>query len=148
MMFFANYGILLECAILTHDILWYKTKQIRTGNFKRTFLVLRSLLVLLGIVLILPFKGFGIVVCNVWNSFEDFKPPVAETIFLIVLVLNHVIAIVTVNGDSLKISDADRPYKKAVKKEGDKASKVFDMGDFLKEQRKSYAKTETCLLCM
>ena len=58
------------------------------------------------------------------------------------------IAIVTVNGDSLKIRDADRPYKKAVKKEGDKGSQVFDMGDFLKEQRKSYAKTETCLLCM
>ena len=81
--------------------------------------------------------------CNVLNSTEEFKFPFAETLFQIVLVVNHLIAIYTVNKDFLKIGEKDRPYKRVKpkeKKEGEEVSKAFDMGDFLEQQRRSYAK--------
>ena len=86
---------------------------------KYTKLVLRILLAILAIIIIIPFKGLGLAICNVWNSEEEFKFPYAETIFCWVLIINHVIAILTVNKDCYKITDADRTYEKANRKEDD-----------------------------
>ncbi len=116
---------------------------------KTTNLFLKILLAIYFIIMFIPIKGYGTSVCNVHNdSREDFRFPYAGATVIVILMIYHMVSIVTVNKDFLKISDADRPYKKAVKKEGDKASKVFDMGDFLKHQKRSYKRTEICLVIL
>ena len=102
MIWLSIFGTDIEFNIIARDILKYKNCE-ETNKLKYLNFIFTFILVIIAILIVLPWKAYGISVCNVYNTQHNFEYPYGAIVYLVCVFLYHSIAIIAINTEFLSI---------------------------------------------